>query len=267
MLNNVIALADNSSADLEVGRRKLEVPQALDDAYERACLLGRRVVDVLSAALAARRRGGGGGVVFFVPLTSGELASVPRALAKLVTLEEQLGGGLDERDRRAWARFVRRYASVEASDDRLAELVRVREHNFTMCARSNHSLFCFCCLQGLTLAEAQQLFAEAKIGAQVDGRSARLRLADFEAPLAALRAAFGAALGVPIVPTTTWADVGGLDDVKRLIGESLRANRASHRRPANARRSGVILHGPPGKRREVLQASRKQSTFKVAAKR
>lgn len=59
------------------------------------------------------------------------------------------------------------------------------------------------------------------------------------------QSALGDSLGVPKVPNITWNDIGGLEDVKQLISESLKANLHGGT-SVNLRRSGVVLHGPPG---------------------
>lgn len=41
----------------------------------------------------------------------------------------------------------------------------------------------------------------------------------------------------------TWDDVGGLDDVKEVVIESLILNLQGKK---NMKRSGVLLYGPPG---------------------
>lgn len=71
--------------------------------------------------------------------------------------------------------------------------------------------------------------------------------------------------GVPRIPDVRWEDVGGLDDVKQFISESVNVNLAQfqqqisgdedynvdekRKRPLTAntwRRSGLLLYGPPG---------------------
>lgn len=45
----------------------------------------------------------------------------------------------------------------------------------------------------------------------------------------------------------TWDDVGGLDDVKQVVIESLMLNLHGKRCGAlNMKRSGALLYGPPG---------------------
>lgn len=44
------------------------------------------------------------------------------------------------------------------------------------------------------------------------------------------------------IPTTKWEDVGGMEEVKKIITESLRMNM----KRKGLRRSGIVLYGPPG---------------------
>jgi peroxin-6 len=57
---------------------------------------------------------------------------------------------------------------------------------------------------------------------------------------------FGESIGVPKVPNVTWKDVGGLEDVKQIINESLRANVNCGTGGDMLKRSGIVLYGPPG---------------------
>ncbi|CAG9537326.1 unnamed protein product [Cercopithifilaria johnstoni] len=50
-------------------------------------------------------------------------------------------------------------------------------------------------------------------------------------------------VGAPIIPKVTWDDVGGLDDVKQVVIESLILNLQGKK---NMKRSGALLYGPPG---------------------
>lgn len=94
------------------------------------------------------------------------------------------------------------------------------------------------------LAELNQLLNEAIVYANKNERN-QLQKSDFEWALELRNRALGESMGVPKIPTVTWNDVGGLDDVKQLISESLKANLNPNRLP-NMRRSGVVLWGAPG---------------------
>ncbi|PIO68414.1 hypothetical protein TELCIR_09801 [Teladorsagia circumcincta] len=50
------------------------------------------------------------------------------------------------------------------------------------------------------------------------------------------------AVGAPKIPSVSWDDVGGFEETKRLIIESIEANLQGSR----LQRSGIMLFGPPG---------------------
>uniref|UniRef100_A0A1I8ESF8 Peroxisomal ATPase PEX6 n=2 Tax=Wuchereria bancrofti TaxID=6293 RepID=A0A1I8ESF8_WUCBA len=50
-------------------------------------------------------------------------------------------------------------------------------------------------------------------------------------------------VGAPAIPKVTWDDVGGLEDVKQIVIESLILNLQGKK---NMKRSGALLYGPPG---------------------
>lgn len=47
----------------------------------------------------------------------------------------------------------------------------------------------------------------------------------------------------PTIPNVRWKDIGGLEETKLILQESLGINRKNN---INVRRSGVVLYGPPG---------------------
>uniref|UniRef100_A0A914Q8M9 AAA+ ATPase domain-containing protein n=1 Tax=Panagrolaimus davidi TaxID=227884 RepID=A0A914Q8M9_9BILA len=57
---------------------------------------------------------------------------------------------------------------------------------------------------------------------------------------------FSTAIGAPKIPTVKWSDVGGLEDVKKAISESLKANLKVNSNNSKLKRSGIVLYGPPG---------------------
>lgn len=98
------------------------------------------------------------------------------------------------------------------------------------------------------LSELNQLLSEAIVNSHCTVNSHGypiLQRSAFEHALEQRKKAFGESIGVPKIPNVTWDDVGGLDDVKQLISESLRAN-LNLNRPPNMRRSGIVLWGAPG---------------------
>lgn len=72
-----------------------------------------------------------------------------------------------------------------------------------------------------------------------------------------MRAAAGrtnAAIGAPRVPTVSWADVGGLEDAKRTILDTVQLPLRHKALFASGgrRRSGALLYGPPGTGKTLL---------------
>ncbi|KAE9545951.1 hypothetical protein FO519_010835, partial [Halicephalobus sp. NKZ332] len=57
---------------------------------------------------------------------------------------------------------------------------------------------------------------------------------------------FSTSIGAPKIPTVKWEDVGGLEDVKKVISESLKLNLNPGKSKSNLKRSGIVLYGPPG---------------------
>uniref|UniRef100_A0AC35UFG0 PDZ domain-containing protein n=1 Tax=Rhabditophanes sp. KR3021 TaxID=114890 RepID=A0AC35UFG0_9BILA len=51
-------------------------------------------------------------------------------------------------------------------------------------------------------------------------------------------------IGVPTIPNVQWADIGGLEETKALLEESLGISKK--RKNENVKRSGIVLYGPPG---------------------
>ncbi|WKY11897.1 hypothetical protein Q1695_003457 [Nippostrongylus brasiliensis] len=70
---------------------------------------------------------------------------------------------------------------------------------------------------------------------------------------------FADAIGAPKIPTVSWDDVGGFEDTKRVIIESIEAN--LHGRGLT--RSGIMLFGPPGCGKTLI-AKAVASEFKIA---
>lgn len=57
----------------------------------------------------------------------------------------------------------------------------------------------------------------------------------------------GEKLGLARVPNISWDDVGGLEEVKQFLTESLENNlKQVENKEMNLRRSGILLYGPPG---------------------
>jgi peroxin-6 len=85
-------------------------------------------------------------------------------------------------------------------------------------------------------------------------RSHLLLQADLDAALRTAKAKQGKALGTPQVPNVRWDDVGGLEDVKAAILDTVQLP-LKHKALFAAglkQRSGVLLYGPPGTGKTLL---------------
>ncbi|EHB10854.1 Peroxisome assembly factor 2 [Heterocephalus glaber] len=76
---------------------------------------------------------------------------------------------------------------------------------------------------------------------------------DFGQALEQLRTAHSQAVGAPRIPSVSWHDVGGLQEVKREILETIQLP-LEHPEllGLGLRRSGLLLHGPPGTGKTLL---------------
>ncbi len=87
-------------------------------------------------------------------------------------------------------------------------------------------------------------------GAAVRG----LTKADFEAAVEAARKNFADAIGAPKIPNVTWNDVGGLDNVKDVVTETIQLplERPELFAKGMKKRSGILFYGPPGTGKTLL---------------
>ncbi|KAM9233180.1 peroxisome biogenesis factor 6 isoform 2-T2 [Dugong dugon] len=76
---------------------------------------------------------------------------------------------------------------------------------------------------------------------------------DFGQALEQLQAAHSQAVGAPKIPSVSWQDVGGLQEVKKEILETIQLP-LEHPEllSLGLRRSGLLLHGPPGTGKTLL---------------
>ncbi|XP_039321096.1 peroxisome biogenesis factor 6 isoform X1 [Saimiri boliviensis] len=76
---------------------------------------------------------------------------------------------------------------------------------------------------------------------------------DFGQALEQLQTAHSQAIGAPKIPSVSWHDVGGLQDVKKEILETIQLP-LEHPEllSLGLRRSGLLLHGPPGTGKTLL---------------
>eukprot|EP00955_Chlamydomonas_euryale_P039480 351408-Chlamydomonas_euryale.AAC.1 len=78
--------------------------------------------------------------------------------------------------------------------------------------------------------------------------------AHLRSALARVKARTAAEVGAPSVPDVRWADIGGLDDAKAALLDTVELP-LRHRALFAAglkRRSGVLLYGPPGSGKTLL---------------
>ncbi|KAI6189993.1 Peroxisome assembly factor 2 [Aphelenchoides bicaudatus] len=175
---------------------------------------GVKILGTLSNAIRSFR----GRSALFITANKSDLGTLPQTITNLAHFEF-ICDDLNEKDRLAFSEFVQKKHQTSFSSKWLADSIR-----------------------GLVYSELKQLHAEAVVHSK---DAPLLQKEDFEWALNQRNEAFGKSIGVPQIPTVTWQDVGGLEDVKQLISESLRANLNPKRLP-NMRRSGVVLWGAPG---------------------
>ncbi|GAP86155.2 putative peroxisomal biogenesis factor 6 [Rosellinia necatrix] len=87
------------------------------------------------------------------------------------------------------------------------------------------------------------------------GSSARcLTKSDFELAVDAARKNFADAIGAPKIPNVTWDDVGGLNNVKEAVMETIQLplERPELFAKGMKKRSGILFYGPPGTGKTLL---------------
>ncbi|KAL1837529.1 hypothetical protein VTJ49DRAFT_3674 [Mycothermus thermophilus] len=77
---------------------------------------------------------------------------------------------------------------------------------------------------------------------------------DFEVAVEAARKNFADAIGAPKIPNVTWDDVGGLNNVKEAITETIQLplERPELFAKGMKKRSGILFYGPPGTGKTLL---------------
>lgn len=85
-------------------------------------------------------------------------------------------------------------------------------------------------------------------------RSIQLSVADMEASFERFKSRMTSALGAPKVPNVKWEDVGGLEDAKKAILDTVQLPLLHRDLFASGlrQRSGVLLYGPPGTGKTLL---------------
>ncbi|KAH9902007.1 hypothetical protein F4778DRAFT_735887 [Xylariomycetidae sp. FL2044] len=87
------------------------------------------------------------------------------------------------------------------------------------------------------------------------GPSARcLTKGDFDVAVDAARKNFADAIGAPKIPNVTWDDVGGLNNVKEAVMETIQLplERPELFAKGMKKRSGILFYGPPGTGKTLL---------------
>ncbi|TPX16895.1 uncharacterized protein E0L32_003457 [Thyridium curvatum] len=81
-----------------------------------------------------------------------------------------------------------------------------------------------------------------------------LTKADFEVAVEAARKNFADAIGAPKIPNVTWDDVGGLNNVKEAVTETIQLplERPELFAKGMKKRSGILFYGPPGTGKTLL---------------
>jgi peroxin-6 len=77
---------------------------------------------------------------------------------------------------------------------------------------------------------------------------------DFEVAVEAARKNFADSIGAPKIPNVTWDDVGGMDNVKDAIKETIQLplERPELFAKGMKKRSGILFYGPPGTGKTLL---------------
>lgn len=78
--------------------------------------------------------------------------------------------------------------------------------------------------------------------------------ADFDVAVEAARKNFADAIGAPKIPNVSWKDVGGLENVKDAVMETIQLplERPELFAKGMKKRSGILLYGPPGTGKTLL---------------
>jgi peroxin-6 len=82
----------------------------------------------------------------------------------------------------------------------------------------------------------------------------QVRVEDLEKALERMKVRTASAIGTPKVPNVKWEDVGGLEDVKKAILDTVQLPLVHRELFASGlrQRSGVLLYGPPGTGKTLL---------------
>uniref|UniRef100_A0A1I7V1Y2 Peroxisomal ATPase PEX6 n=1 Tax=Caenorhabditis tropicalis TaxID=1561998 RepID=A0A1I7V1Y2_9PELO len=111
---------------------------------------------------------------------------------------------------------------------------------------------------GFTLAELKKLVENGDEYLKFDGK--KTIEAIYEELIDTRNTNFADAIGAPKIPNVCWEDVGGLEETKQTVLESIRTNLFGSRA---LKRSGIILYGSPGCGKTLI-AKAVATEFKIA---
>ena len=216
-------------------------------------LTSGRVATVLREAFASFRA---------ITCTTSQLDSIPEGIRTLFTHELQVHAP-DEIERRSLLQSIIADRSLQISPDvslsslalktaalvagnlveivdraviaRQCRLTTVLDENRKMSSRPLYST-----MQDLLLT--------------ADPSITDLSNADFSSAIDAARASFSDSIGAPKIPSVSWADVGGLANVKDAVMETIQLPLSGPELFAKGmkKRSGILFYGPPGTGKTLL---------------
>ncbi|GMS80211.1 hypothetical protein PENTCL1PPCAC_2386 [Pristionchus entomophagus] len=111
---------------------------------------------------------------------------------------------------------------------------------------------------GFVVAELIDLVTDSISTARENGR--KMNAEDVEGAIERRNLCIASSVGSAKVPAVSWEDIGGLEDSKRILQESLAACLKGGKR---TKRSGIILFGPPGCGKTLL-AKAVATQYKIA---
>uniref|UniRef100_A0A7E4VJ66 Peroxisomal ATPase PEX6 n=1 Tax=Panagrellus redivivus TaxID=6233 RepID=A0A7E4VJ66_PANRE len=193
---------------------------ALKDAPGSSLDSGNKTLDKLCKSVSKLSAESNLAVTFTCEKT--DLAELPQALAQLVHFEFVLPD-LDADERTKYYEFLKKHQNLseEVTIDKFLALTR-----------------------GFVLAELDQVTLDCR-RQQVILKSDLIQLQFLEKAVEKRNKSFSDAIGAPKIPNVKWDDVGGLEDVKKAIAESLKLN-LKPSASKGLKRSGIVLYGPPG---------------------
>uniref|UniRef100_A0AAF5CUW2 Peroxisomal ATPase PEX1 n=1 Tax=Strongyloides stercoralis TaxID=6248 RepID=A0AAF5CUW2_STRER len=101
---------------------------------------------------------------------------------------------------------------------------------------------------GYSYKELYQLINDSNFFKNFDNNnlnklSSKPSMADYEKALEKRTKSLSCFFNGPSIPNVKWSDIGGLEETKLILQESLGINKRNN---INVKRSGVVLYGPPG---------------------